>query len=70
MAGNDSLSHSGFCGDLQYTFKEGLLSGLVHYMCILQQKEPMHDIGECMRPEHSCLLEMSGSQSLPQVKQP
>lgn len=70
MTGNDSLSPSDSCSDLQCTFKEGLLSGFVHYMCILHQKEPMHYIGEIMRPEHSCLLEMSTTQSLYQVKHP
>lgn len=57
MTGNDSLSPSGSCSDLQCTSK-GLLSGLVHYMCILHPKEPMHYMGGIMRPEHSSLLEM------------
>lgn len=59
MTGNDSLSLSDSCSDLQCTFKEGILRDLVYYMCILYRKESMHCTGEIMMPEHSSLLEMS-----------
>jgi hypothetical protein len=56
MTGNDSHSLLASCSYLQYTFRKGLLSDLVHFMYISHTEEPMNCVREIMMPKNSYLL--------------